>query len=486
MGSVPKTVPCPHCRQSASSLARQAVAEARSRGRRLGPTGRQLASPNPRASLPVHRLSSSAQNPRVTACYHSSPVASTGAPKRTRARADYDPPRSPTLRNESPMPGAGRRAMGSGRQRNQNGSGGAGSAAAESAAGGRVKHEPDRHSLQRHSSSAVYRSLPRGTSRIHRQPDAIQGPAHGPQQRGSDNATDNSNSAFAAADTDSWVPNPNLIPVQHSFFDGPVDSVQPPEHLSTQLPQQHPLTQHHPWSQNQPWAQQASWQQQQQPPAPTAASWHSPQQHQAYAQPSRQHPSWHDLCAPPVPLDEPAQPGQASSKGDATDQVAQHAMGQVAQHAMGQVAQHAMGPDRGEDSSDSSTSQLASRQQAVQGLQATDVSDGTVAPRSRQHASTKVLQEHHADAGQRDEAASSGAASQPQYKMTKQEAADAVKALIKPLYVAKQLSKVQFKVIAQSCTHALANNERAVQQDARGAVRDCMNKMGLSEQAEIL
>ena len=161
-------------------------------------------------------------------------------------------------------------------------------------------------------------------------------------------------------------------------------------------------------------------------------------------------------------------------------------MGQVAQHAMGQVAQHAMGPDRGEDSSDSSTSQLASRQQAVQGLQATDVSDGTVAPRSRQHASTKVLQEHHADAGQRDEAASSGAASQPQYKMTKQEAADAVKALIKPLYVAKQLSKVQFKVIAQSCTHALANNERAVQQDARGAVRDCMNKMGLSEQAEIL
>ena len=161
-------------------------------------------------------------------------------------------------------------------------------------------------------------------------------------------------------------------------------------------------------------------------------------------------------------------------------------MDQVAQHAMGQVAQHAMGPDRGEDSSDSSTSQLASRQRAVQGLQATDISDATVAPRSPQHASTKALQENCVDAGQRDEAASSGAASKPHLKMTKQEAADAVKALIKPLYVAKQLSKEQFKVIAQSCTHTLANQERAVQQDTRGVLRDCMNNMGLSEQAGLL
>ncbi len=152
---------------------------------------------------------------------------------------------------------------------------------------------------------------------------------------------------------------------------------------------------------------------------------------------------------------------------------------------MGQVTQHE-GADRGEDSSDSSTSQLASRQPAVQGLRAADISDATVAPRSRQHASTKAFQEHHADAGQCNEAASSGAASQPHYKTTKQEAADAVKALIKPLYVAKQLSKEQFKVIAQSCTHTLANNERAVQQDAREAVRDCLNNMGLSEQAELL
>lgn len=168
-------------------------------------------------------------------------------------------------------------------------------------------------------------------------------------------------------------------------------------------------------------------------------------------------------------------------------QVAQHAMDQVAQHAMGQVAQHAV-PDRGDDSSDSSTSQLASRQRAVQGLQATDdmISNATVAPRSRQHTSTKALQEGCADAGQRDEAAGGGPAPQPHYKMTKQEAADAVKALIKPLYVAKQLSKEQFKVIAQSCTHTLANNERAVQQDARGVVRDCMNDMGLREQAELL
>ncbi len=165
--------------------------------------------------------------------------------------------------------------------------------------------------------------------------------------------------------------------------------------------------------------------------------------------------------------------------------VAQHAIGQVAQHAMGQVAQHA-GPDRGEDSSDSSTSQLASRQRAVQGLQATDLSEATHGAYSRRHASTKALQEDRADAGQRAEAASIGAASKLHYKMTKQEAADAVKALIKPLYVAKQLTKEQFKVIAQLCTHTLANNEGAVQQDACGIVRDCMNNMGLSEEAVLL
>ncbi len=210
-------------------------------------------------------------------------------------------------------------------------------------------------------------------------------------------------------------------------------------------------------------------------------------QHQAYADPSRQQTSWNELRAPPVPPDDPAQLGQAPSKDHAVGQVAQHAMGQDAQHAMGQVAQHAV-PDRGADSSDSSTSQLASRQRAVQGLQATDdmISNATVAPRSRQHTSTKALQEDCADAGQRDEAAGGGPAPQPHYKMTKQEAADAVKALIKPLYVAKQLSKEQFKVIAQSCTHTLANNERAVQQDARGVVRDCISDMGLREQAELL
>ena len=152
---------------------------------------------------------------------------------------------------------------------------------------------------------------------------------------------------------------------------------------------------------------------------------------------------------------------------------------------MGQVAQHT-GPERGEDSSDSSTSQLASRQQAVQGLQATDVPEVTHGPRSQKHASMKALQENHADAGQRDEAARSGAATKPHFRMNKQEAADAVKTLIKPLYVAKQLSKEQFKVIAQSCTHTLANNERAVQQSPRGVVRDCMNDMDLSEQAAWL
>ncbi|KAL0039333.1 hypothetical protein WJX79_003775 [Trebouxia sp. C0005] len=89
--------------QSASSLARQAVAEARSRGRRLGPTGRQLAASNPRTPLPVHRLSSSAQNSRVGASPRSSPVGPTVALERRRASADHDPPRSPRLRHASPM-----------------------------------------------------------------------------------------------------------------------------------------------------------------------------------------------------------------------------------------------------------------------------------------------------------------------------------------------------------------------------------------------
>lgn len=465
--------------QSASSLARQAVAEARSRGRRLGPTGRQLASPNPRASLPVHRLSSSAQNPRVRASHQSSPVAPTVASERRRASADPDPPRSPRLGHGPPMSGAGRRAMGSERQLSPSGSG-----RAESAAGGRAVHEPGRRFLQQHFSSSMYRSLPRGASHIYRQTDAVQGPAHGPQLRSTDHATDNSNCAVAAADADSYKPNPNLMLVQQSFYDRPDDSVQPPESWSA-----HPSPQH-PWTQHQPWSQQASWNQQHQP-AQTAASLHAlptpcspvhpPKQHQANADASRQHPSWHDLRAPPVP----AQLGQAPSKDHAMGQVAQHAVGQVAQHAVGQAAQHA-GPDRGEDSSDSSTSQLASRQRAVQGLQATDISDATLGPRSRRHASTKALQTNHANAAQHDEAASSGAASELHLRLTKQEAADAVKTLIKPLYVAKQLSKEQFKVIAQSCTHILTNNKRAAQQDACRVVLDCMNDMGLSEQAALL
>ncbi|KAA6419646.1 MAG: hypothetical protein FRX49_10370 [Trebouxia sp. A1-2] len=388
------------------------------------------------------------------------------------------------------MSGAGSRAMESEWQLHKS----CGSGRAESAAGGRAVREPDRRSLEQRSSSSMYRSLPRGTSRIYRQTDAVQGPAYGLQLRGTDNATDSSNSAVAAADAESYLLNPNLMPVQRSFSDRPDDSAQPPEPWSTHLSLQQPSSQH------QSWAQPASWQQQQQQSAQTAALLHAlptpcsplhpPNQHQAYdrlgaANPSRQQTSWHDLSAPPVPLDEPAQVGQASFKDHAISQAAQHATGQVAQHAVGQVAQHA-GPDKGEDSSDSSTSQLASRQQAVQGLQATDMSDATLGSRSRQHVGTKGLQDIHADAGQRGEAASSEAASEPNYKMTKQEAADAVKTLIKPLYVAKQLSKEQFKVIAQSCTHTLANNERTVQQDARGIVRDCMNDMGLSEQAELL
>ena len=70
--------------------------------------------------------------------------------------------------------------------------------------------------------------------------------------------------------------------------------------------------------------------------------------------------------------------------------------------------------------------------------------------------------------------------------MTKQQAADAVKALIKPLYAAKTLSKDQFKAVAQSCTHTLADRERPAERSVRQVVRECLSSMGLSPIAALL
>ena len=72
--------------------------------------------------------------------------------------------------------------------------------------------------------------------------------------------------------------------------------------------------------------------------------------------------------------------------------------------------------------------------------------------------------------------------------MTKQQAADAVKALIKPLYAVKTLSKNQFKVVAQTCTHALADVERHLGDSVglHAMVHDCLVGMGLSDAAAQL
>lgn len=72
--------------------------------------------------------------------------------------------------------------------------------------------------------------------------------------------------------------------------------------------------------------------------------------------------------------------------------------------------------------------------------------------------------------------------------MSKQQAADAVKALIKPLYAAKALSKDQFKAVAQTCTHALAGTSTLVADSnaVRAVVCNCLTDMGLSNTAAQL
>ena len=74
----------------------------------------------------------------------------------------------------------------------------------------------------------------------------------------------------------------------------------------------------------------------------------------------------------------------------------------------------------------------------------------------------------------------------PKPALTKQHAADVVKGLIKPLYLAKQLSKEQFKAIAQACTHKLASAEGTAGRSELNVVQDCMKDLGLCTQALLL
>lgn len=183
------------------------------------------------------------------------------------------------------------------------------------------------------------------------------------------------------------------------------------------------------------------------------------QSHQQHTLGQRSH-------APPLPPDDAAPPQSNPDKDGSASHVAQ-----------------SHGHDREEDSSDSSTSQLASQQHAAQGLQAIHMAEVS-GNRHHAHGSRDVAQ-RSADAGRETGAAISQAASEPRHRMTKQEAADAVKKLIKPLYAAKKLSKAEFKAVAQKCTHSLASDQTAAQ-GVHTIVIDCMKLLGLTEQSAFL
>lgn len=124
-----------------------------------------------------------------------------------------------------------------------------------------------------------------------------------------------------------------------------------------------------------------------------------------------------------------------------------------------------------DDSSDSSSSQVAARQHGSRMMPSMPDNDTTGFAETTRPAV-------------RDPAA---AASAPESSgsllgMTKQQAADAVKALIKPLYAAEALSRDQFKAVAQTCTHALAGTSTLVtdSKTVRSVVCNCLTDMGLS------
>lgn len=67
--------------------------------------------------------------------------------------------------------------------------------------------------------------------------------------------------------------------------------------------------------------------------------------------------------------------------------------------------------------------------------------------------------------------------------LSKQEAADAVRAVLKPLYAGKFVSKDQFKAAAQSATHALVGPQASAGKDVKQVVQDCLITMGLRQAA---
>ena len=129
-------------------------------------------------------------------------------------------------------------------------------------------------------------------------------------------------------------------------------------------------------------------------------------------------------------------------------------------------------------------SQLAAQQQAPQSSQHKAAAQTDDALRSM----TNHRSESATDAGgavlMEAPAAEPVEASMP--AMSKKEAADAVKNMIKPLYKSQQLSKEQFKAIAQSCTHTLADPAKRAGCSPKTVVQDFMKEIGLGRQASYL
>ena len=70
--------------------------------------------------------------------------------------------------------------------------------------------------------------------------------------------------------------------------------------------------------------------------------------------------------------------------------------------------------------------------------------------------------------------------------MNKHDAADAVKAVLKPLYASKLLDKAQFKAVAKSATQAMVDTQAAASQDVKDIVTKCLRALGLPQAASQL
>lgn len=292
-----------------------------------------------------------------------------------------------------------------------------------------------------------------------------------PRLRGGDTTQEATGSAYVLPAPDSCYP--HIIPVnqqqrrQHS--DSDTGHAHAQQGCSRGLPfvdQQHHQQQQH----FQPWSGHA-----QSTPVQSGAAYHEvqhlQQQHWSpnpYAQVPR-------LVMNPSPEAKPPLPSGPPSA--------------AAVSAPHHTQQAAAATGKGDDSSDSSSSQLASSRRDSTRVLPGILDSGRIGKTGRLGANTSVVRD--TDNLQRYDVVSpqeAGHAAGLWHTMTKQQAADAVKALIKPLYVAKALSKDQFKAVAQTCTHTLAaaNGHSGDNIGVRKTVCDCLIRMNLNEAAAHL